>query len=138
MWGREGHSMKPRIFVLPFCLALAALPTMAADRAPTRFEYEEPHMGTRFRIVLYAADKPTADKAGRAAFARVAELNGIMSDYLPTSELMQLCKRFEKEVGEPVKVSEDLFFVLTRAKAVSEKSEDRKSTRLNSSHLGIS
>ena len=53
-----------------------------------RFEFSEPHMGTTFRIVLYAADEVAAKKAVKTAFARVAELNAIMSDYQPTSELM--------------------------------------------------
>lgn len=77
-----------------------------------RFEFTEPHMGTTFRIVLYAADETAAKKAAKAAFARVAELNAIMSDYQPTSELMKLC---EKARGEPVKVSADLFEVLKKA-----------------------
>ena len=88
-----------------------------------RFEYEEPHMGTKFRIVLFAPDKATADKAAKAGFARVAELNGIMSDYLPTSELMQLCKKNEVKAGEPVKVSKDLFCVLQKADEVSKLSD---------------
>ena len=61
-------------------------------------------MGTKFRIVLYAADEATAKKASDAAFARIAELDGIMSDYKQASELMQLCK---KAGGEPVPVSEE-------------------------------
>src|SRR4029078_10932334 len=39
------------------------------------------------------------------------------------SELMQLCKRFATEVGEPVKVSGDLFAVLTKAEEMSKKSD---------------
>lgn len=93
----------------------------AAD--PLRFEYEEPHMGTKFRIVAYAPDKPTADQAAKDGFARVAELNRIMSDYLPTSELMQLCGKFEKKIGDPVKVSDDLFHVLDKARTVSRLSD---------------
>jgi thiamine biosynthesis lipoprotein len=88
-----------------------------------RFEYEEPHMGTRFRIVLYAPDKAIADKAAKASFARVAQLNGIMSDYLATSELMLLCEKFESKIGEPVKVGKDLFFVLEKAQKVSKLSD---------------
>jgi len=76
-------------------------------------------MGTKFRIVLYAPDKTTADMAAKAGFARVAELNGIMSDYVATSELMQLCKKFEETSGPPVKVGKDLFFVLEKAQEVS-------------------
>ena len=80
-------------------------------------------MGTTFRIVLYAENAETAKKAADAAFARVAELDGIMSDYKQTSELMQLCKKFGTEVGEPVKVGDDLFFVLQKAEEMSKKSD---------------
>lgn len=89
----------------------------------SRFEYEEPHMGTKFRIVLYATDKSAADKAAKAGFARVAELNRIMSDYIPTSELMELCKKSEEKPGGPVRVSADLFYVLAKAQEVSKLSD---------------
>jgi thiamine biosynthesis lipoprotein len=85
----------------------------------TRFEFTEPHMGTRFKIVFYAADEASANRAAKAAFARVAELDGIMSDYRATSELMQLC---QKAGGAPVPVSEDLFTVLEKALAISRQS----------------
>ena len=77
----------------------------------TRYEFTEPHMGTKFRIVLYARDEATAKAAAKAAFSRVAELNAIMSDYQPTSELMRLC---EKAGGPPVAVSIDLFAILQK------------------------
>jgi FAD:protein FMN transferase len=80
-------------------------------------------MGTTFRIVLYAPDKATAKRAADAAFARVAELDGIMSDYKKDSELMLLCKRFATEAGEPVKVSDDLFFVLEKGEELSKRSD---------------
>jgi thiamine biosynthesis lipoprotein len=76
-----------------------------------------------FRIVLYAPDKETADKAAKAAFARVEELNRIMSDYLSDSELMRLCQKSDKQPAGPVQVSDDLFFVLAKAREVSELSE---------------
>jgi thiamine biosynthesis lipoprotein len=66
-------------------------------------------MGTTVRIVLYAPDEATAMKAAAAAFARIAELNRIMSDYDPESELMRLCKNAGKA---SVPVSLDLFRVL--------------------------
>jgi thiamine biosynthesis lipoprotein len=81
-----------------------------------RYTFTEPHMGTTVRIVLYAPDEATAKKAAKAAFARIAELNGIMSDYQPTSELMKLC---ERAGGAPVEVSADLFAVLQKADEVS-------------------
>ncbi len=69
-------------------------------------------MGTTIRIVLYAPDEATAKKAAKGAFARVAELNLIMSDYRPDSELMKLC---DKAGGKPVEVSVDLFEVLKKS-----------------------
>ena len=67
-----------RLFILLGFLSF--VPSVdAAELA--RFEYEEAHMGTKFRIVLYAKDQPTAATAAKAAFGRVAELNRIMSDY---------------------------------------------------------
>jgi FAD:protein FMN transferase len=102
------------------CLALATAPAPAADPALTRYEYTEPHMGTKFQMIVYAPEEKTARDATKAAFARVADLDGIMSDYQPTSELMRLC---EKAGGEPVKVSEELFFVLSKAQEVSKLSD---------------
>jgi FAD:protein FMN transferase len=81
-----------------------------------RFEFTQVHMGTQFRIVLYAADETTAKKAADAAFARIAELDNIMSDYKPASELMQLCK---KAGGDAVPVSEDLYNAIARALEIS-------------------
>src|SRR5262245_56163618 len=96
---------------------------IGATAEPERFEFESKHMGTTFRIVLYAPDKDTAKKAADAAFGRVAELDAIMSDYKKDSELMLLCKKFATEVGEPVKVGNDLFFVLQKAEELSKKSD---------------
>ncbi|MCE9564703.1 MAG: FAD:protein FMN transferase [Planctomycetes bacterium] len=88
-----------------------------------RFEFESKHMGTTFRIVLYAPDEATAKKASAAAFERVAAIDNCMSDYKQTSELMQLCKAFATEIGEPRKVSDDLFFVLSKAEELSKRSD---------------
>ena len=66
-------------------------------------------MGTLFNIILYAPDKASAQSAAQDAFARVEQLNDILSDYKADSELMRLCG---KAGGPPVPVSEDLFKVL--------------------------
>src|SRR5262245_25600882 len=50
-----------------------------------RFTFSEAHMGTMFRIVLYAPDATTAEKAFRGAFDRIAALDNTMSDYKPDS-----------------------------------------------------
>ncbi len=77
-------------------------------------------MGTQFKIIVYAPGEGNATTAAKAAFARVAELDRIMSDYRANSELMQLC---EKAGGPPVQVSEDLFYVLTKAQEVARLSD---------------
>jgi thiamine biosynthesis lipoprotein len=108
--------------LFPVFLVLAtALATRAAD--PRRFEYEEPHMGTKFRVVLYTADQETADKAARAVFARVEELNRIMTDYDPNSELMRLCGKSATKLAGPVTVSDDLFEVLAKGQEVAKLSD---------------
>ena len=76
-------------------------------------------MGSLFRITLYAPDRARADAAAVAGYRRVAELDNIMSDYDPQSELMQLCR---KPAGAPVRVSQDLFDVLQYSQKVSEES----------------
>jgi FAD:protein FMN transferase len=110
-----------RAAVLPL-LAFSFCPGSAAAAGPAlqRYTFVEPHMGTRFKVILYAPDESTAAAAAKDAFAHIAALDGIMSDYRPTSELMQLCK---KAGGDPVPVSEELFFVLARAQEVSRRSD---------------
>jgi FAD:protein FMN transferase len=97
--------------------------SLASEDTLQRFEFEEKHMGTLFRLVCYANKIETAQEAAKAGFARVAKLNRIMSDYDPSSELMQLCKKFDREIGENVKVSPELFSVLKKANEVSNLSD---------------
>ncbi|HEV3205198.1 MAG TPA: FAD:protein FMN transferase [Gemmataceae bacterium] len=108
----------PASSVILFGLLVGNLtPALAADPGLHRFTFQEPHMGTQFRIILYAPDEILARKAAVEAFQRIATLDRIMSDYRPASELMQLC---QKSGGTPVRVSEELFFVLEKAQEVSQ------------------
>jgi FAD:protein FMN transferase len=95
---------------------VATLAAAHAEAPLTRFTFDEPHMGTKFRIILYAPSEETAHKAAAAAFKRIADLDATMTDYQPTSELMQLCA---KSGGAPVHVSNELFFVLSKAEETS-------------------
>jgi thiamine biosynthesis lipoprotein len=100
---------------------LVAAPCLGAgpETAPSRFEFAETHMGSQFKLVLYSADEASARSASRAAFARIAALDTILSDYQPESELMRLC---ERAGGPPVPVSKDLFDVLDRSRRMYERS----------------
>jgi len=113
------------------CLISAALlqtpdRLQTTDRPPTtdrpreRFEFTQIQMGMPFRIVLYAPDADSANAAATAAYARIRQLNGIMSDYEPDSELMRLCRT--AGAGRAVPVSRDLLVVLSRSVALSKKS----------------
>ncbi len=89
---------------------------LAAD--PARFESETKRMGTSFRVVVYA-DEGTATKAAAGAFARVAALEVVMSDYRADSEIMRACTANDAAPGRPIPVSDDLFAVLTRSAEMS-------------------
>ena len=95
--------------------------TGSAAATVNRFEFTQTEMAVPIRIVLYAADDTTAAEAARAAFSRFHELNALMSDYDPQSELRRLCDTSSE--GKPVRVSNDLWRVLVRAIELSERSE---------------
>lgn len=103
-----------------WAILAAAACGSAEEPALARFEFVQGHMGTRFRIVLFALDAATADRASKAAFERIATLDHIMSDYRPDSELMRFCRQAG---GPPVKVSADLFSVLAAAQDLARKTD---------------
>ena len=92
----------------------------STDRLPQRFEFTQIQMGMPFKIVLYASDADSANAAARAAYARIRQLNGIMSDYDPESELMRLCATAGTRQAIPV--SRDLMAVLSHSLALSQES----------------
>ena len=102
-------------------LAIAALAAGPPGTGPglRRFEAVETHMGSPFQVTLYTSDDASANRAFRAAFDRIAALDKSFSDYDPESELMRLCDRAG---GPPVKVSDDLFDILARSKAMAGRS----------------
>jgi thiamine biosynthesis lipoprotein len=99
--------------------ALAGCVTGGADRV--RREYPATHMGMPWRIVLHAPDAVRADAAAAASFRRVAELNAILSDYEPDSELSRLSRTSGSGVAVPL--GPDLARVLRRAEEVSRAGE---------------
>src|SRR5689334_19928790 len=116
-----------KFYLLALCLVYAgqvplppsANPSNSSPQSLTRYEYRQVHMGTVFKIVLYALDVDLARQASDAAFRRIATLDAIMSDYNSSSELMQLCRQAG---GPPVRVSNDLFRVLSQAQQLAKQS----------------
>ena len=82
-----------------------------------RFSRTEYLMGVDFSIDLYARSEMDADRAFKAAFLRIADLEQCLSNYRADSELSQLCINATK--NESIKVSEDLWEVLVYAKRIS-------------------
>ena len=89
---------------------------IALPDAPQRFEYTEIHMGVEARVVLHAPDAASARHAARAAFDRIADLDSVMSDYRPDSELMRVCD--DGRTGRRT-ISRDLHRVLRRARDIA-------------------
>lgn len=111
--------MRTLALLLTILLAAAACSTEPSELG--RYESTERHMGVLFTIVVYAKDEESANAATGAAFSRVAELNRIMSDYDPESELSRLSK--QSPTASPVKVSNELWTVLASSQRLSEKSD---------------
>jgi FAD:protein FMN transferase len=86
-----------------------------------RYEFTQAQMGLPFRMLLYAPNYSTAEEAARQAFARIAELNGILSDYDYDSELSALSRSSNQ--GKSVPVSDDLWRVLARAQELARKTD---------------
>lgn len=96
-------------------LALVAVGARLVSAQAARHEFTAVHMGVPMRIVLYAESEGAAREAARAAYARVAELDEMMSDYRPGSAVRRLSGR--PRDWQPV--SPDLARVLSRAQDVS-------------------
>lgn len=73
-------------------------------------------MGVPVRLVLYAGTENAARAAARAGFARIRDLDAVMSDYRPDSEL----NRLAETAGRWTPVSPELFAVLERARTIAE------------------
>jgi FAD:protein FMN transferase len=101
---------RPGTLLLGFWAA-ALSPALAQERQ----EFAETHMAMPVRIVLYAAEAGIAADAARAAYARIAALEAVMSDFRPDSEL----RRLERRPGEWTPVGDELYAVLATALEVA-------------------
>jgi thiamine biosynthesis lipoprotein len=89
--------------------------TPAPQATLARFEYARIVMGSRARVVLYAASEPVAAGAAEAAFEEMIRLEGVLSDYDPGSEAMRLCRA---PAGVWHAASVDLVDVLEKSRGV--------------------
>jgi len=106
------------LIVLALALgALATATSRAAEQAGplVAHEFTQVHMGMPVRLRFYAPASDMAIHAATMAFARIAELDSMMSDYRPASEV----RRLAASSGTWVATSPDLFAVLSRAVDIS-------------------
>lgn len=101
-------------------VAVAAPAASPENARLERFEFSRAEMAMPVRIVLYSGQKEAASSAATAAFDRFRDLNGVLSDYDPESEVNRLCRTAGS--GTCVAVSDDLWRVLHRARQISEAS----------------
>jgi thiamine biosynthesis lipoprotein len=113
--------MRARLVHLLLIACALLAPLAAAATEPQRHEFKQIEMAVDFRIVLYADDAEAAAAAAKAAFARIAVLNGVMSDYDGESELRRACE--QSGPGKPVAISDDLWRVLSKAQEMAERSD---------------
>ncbi|MGQ0649913.1 MAG: FAD:protein FMN transferase [Gemmatimonadaceae bacterium] len=83
--------------------------------AQDRFVFTEIHMGMAVRITGYAPNESSARVAAQAAFAEIARLEDIFSDYRPSAEV----RRLSGQARGWIPVSEELFIVLDKALLVA-------------------
>jgi FAD:protein FMN transferase len=106
------------LVVLLVWIGLTGPSSVAAELK--KYAFEKAQMGLPFRITLFASSEDSAKAATDAAFAKIAELNLIFSDYEDESELSRLSRTSGS--GEKVKVSDPLWTVLSRAQLLAEQS----------------
>ncbi len=86
-----------------------------------KYNFQQPKMGSPFNIILYAEDSANAAHAAHQAFQLVDTLNQVYSDYLPDSQLNQLCNSAGS--GNWISVSPILYSILVSAKAAANESK---------------
>ncbi|MHA4811374.1 FAD:protein FMN transferase [Flavitalea flava] len=104
--------------LLPFLLSVLIA---GNARSQKKYVFERPEMGSPFTISLYGPDSPTdslrVTEAAAAAFRKSDSLNGILSDYLDSSEINRLSATSGQ--GRYVMVSAPLFDIIQRAQTAA-------------------
>ncbi len=101
-------------------LATGCVTTPQDTETASRYEFQRAEMGVPFRIVLYSYSKNLAEGSAEAAFARIKQINDVMTDYDSDSELSRLSQTSGQ--GQEVAVSPELWLVLARAQDLAERS----------------
>ena len=87
-----------------------------------RYEYTAEKMGVPVSVTFYAKDAAQADEAIAAVWRRFDELNSILSDWDPESEIIRVCREAE-ETGDFVETSDELYRALRESRLYCELTE---------------
>ena len=98
-------------------LGLFMLCSQADAQELQAYHFDQPAMGTKLNIILYAENQLIANKGAKAAFDKVNDLNAIFSDYMEHSEVNCLYK--EGNLGRWINISKALFDLLSVSKKIS-------------------
>jgi len=109
------------LFLFPLALAAACATAPASNAHLERYAFSEMLMGMQFRVVVYAPDEQSANRAVSAAYKRILQLNNACSDYDADSELNRLCAT--AGTGQDVKLTDDLFNVLLASQELARHSD---------------
>lgn len=103
-------------------LFAVGLPAVACAEPPLqRYQFTQTEMAVPIKLVFYAPDESNANRAAQAVFDRFRELNRILSDYDPDSELSRLCQTAGS--GKAVPLSPELWTVLNYAQQIAARSD---------------
>lgn len=113
------RTVYPTLVVLAACVSVAAAGCGRAETSGAgpgvRVRETRRLMGVPWTITVYAQSEASGQAAITAAFAEIARLEGVLSDYDPQSELSRLSRA--APTATPVSVSTDLWRVLREAVA---------------------
>src|SRR5258705_6173232 len=84
-----------------------------------RLESSAEAMGSTYSVVLYGDDRARLEAASEDAFEEVRRLDRMLSNYLPSSEWSEVNR---DAAARPVKVSDELFRLLTACQDYSRQS----------------
>lgn len=103
-----------------FLLAVFAGSSAGAEQELLRLEKTGEAMGTAYAVVVYGHDRMKLESAVEAAFEEVQRLDGLLSNYKPSSEWSEVNRNAAER---PVPVSAELFGLLSACQRYSRESE---------------
>jgi len=104
-------------------------PAFGADREDV-IERVQYHMGTYARVLIYGGTRADAD----AAFLKIKELDELLSDYDPASEVSEITRMAGKA---PVKSSRDTIDILKEAVYVSKETDGAFDPTIGALTIGV-